>query len=164
MAQVPQSRRDEAGTPAGGVAHGEAAAIRRPACGQRPARKKSVKPSEQACEAFYTLPAPRPLGAGLAQPGARIARCCERADGRAPGRRSRPATDKSFDKPASTPTCDTPETDRVRWVGVNIVAAPKGSGARVQGSGLILNGLRKSASGNWCYRIQGSPPVSSMYG
>ena len=33
-----------------------------------------------------------------AQPGARIARCCERADGRAPGRRSRPATDKPFDR------------------------------------------------------------------
>ena len=65
VAQAPHSRRDEAGIPAGGVAHGEAAAIRRTACGQGPARKKSVKPSGQACGAFYTLPAPRPLGAGL---------------------------------------------------------------------------------------------------
>ena len=39
-------------------------------------------------------------------------------------------------------------------VRVNIVAAHKGSGVRVQGSGLILNGLRKSASENWCYWIQ----------
>ena len=52
VAQAPLSRRDEAGIPAGGVAHGEAAAIRRSACGQGPARKKSVKPSGLGCGAF----------------------------------------------------------------------------------------------------------------
>ena len=41
-------------------------------------------------------------------------------------------------------------TQRAR-VRVNFVAAHKGSGVRVQGSCLILNGLRESASENWCY-------------
>jgi len=40
-----RERRDAAGLSAGGVAHGEAAAISRLACGQGPARKKRVKPS-----------------------------------------------------------------------------------------------------------------------
>ena len=39
-----------------------------------------------------------------AQPGARIARCCERADGRAPGWRSQPATDRLFDRPRAGPS------------------------------------------------------------
>ena len=39
VAQAPHSRRDEAGTPAGGVAHGEAAAIRSRTCGDASQRR-----------------------------------------------------------------------------------------------------------------------------
>ena len=188
MAQVPHSRRDEAGTPAGGVAHGEAAAIRSRTCGNASQRRGAPRRPASACRrvkrkgessprgpppdaagcgagrtvaanmaeggAAQDAPSTPRLGSGTpcaaigfrrkascrasldvrrgtrradrtgvrppglrAQPGARIARRCERADGRAPGRRSRPATDKPFDKPASAPTCATPETDRVLAAG-----------------------------------------------
>ena len=49
MAQVPQSRRDEAGTPAGGVAHGEAAAIRSRTCGNASQRRGAPRRPASAC-------------------------------------------------------------------------------------------------------------------